>query len=74
MFRYIWTAFVPILITKNFVLYFGLNYSKYPGEGYGWGLAASMAFTLASFGYFIWVHRFETEDSEPSGSHEARRD
>ena len=39
------------------MLYFGLNYSQYPDEGYGYGLAAAMIFTLSTLGYFIWKYR-----------------
>ena len=39
------------------MLYFGLNYSEYPGEGYGIGLVISICFTLSTLGYFIWKYR-----------------
>jgi hypothetical protein len=48
---------VPTLIGKSFVLYFGLNYSNNPGEGYGYGLVASILFTLTMVGRFIWKYR-----------------
>lgn len=48
---------VPTLIGKSFVLYFGLNYSEHPGEGYGYGLAAAIAVTLTSLLLFVWKHR-----------------
>lgn len=48
---------VPTLINKMFMLYFGLQYSKYPGEGYGYGLAATLIFLVASLGAFIWKYR-----------------
>jgi hypothetical protein len=44
---------VPVLITKSFLFFFGVQYSKYPGEGYGWGLLFMIAFTLSSFLYFV---------------------
>lgn len=47
-------ALVPMLITKAFILYFGINYSLYPGEGYGYGLAFFCAFTVISSLIFIW--------------------
>jgi Mg2+ and Co2+ transporter CorA len=47
-------ALVPMLITKAFILYFGINYSLYPGEGYGYGLAFFCAFTVISALIFIW--------------------
>lgn len=51
-----------MLVTKSFMLYFGLNYAMYPGDGYGWGLAFTMAFTLGSFLYFIWSNRLESDE------------
>ena len=44
----------PILILKFFIMYFGLNYSRYPGEGYGWGLAITLSISAASALWFIW--------------------
>jgi hypothetical protein len=44
---------VPVLITKSFLFFFGIQYSKYPGEGYGWGLLFMIVFTLSSFLYFV---------------------
>lgn len=46
--------FIPIIVTKSFIMYFGLNYSMYPGEGYGYGLACAIGCGVASFSYFIW--------------------
>ena len=48
---------MPTLIGKSLVVYFGLNYSEYPGEGYGYGLAASMCFTVTMLGRFLWKYR-----------------
>jgi hypothetical protein len=48
---------MPTLIGKSFVLYFGLNYSSYPGEGYGYGLVASIAFTVFMLLRFVWRFR-----------------
>lgn len=48
---------MPTLIGKSFVLYFGINYSMYPGEGYGYGLAGSIAFTAISLVLFAWKYR-----------------
>lgn len=51
-------AFIlPMIVMKVFLLYFGLNYSRYPGEGYGYGLVVTLVFILASFGYFLWRQR-----------------
>lgn len=48
------TLVLPLIVIKVILLYFGLNYSQYPDEGYGYGLAATIAFSLASFAYFLW--------------------
>jgi hypothetical protein len=48
---------LPTLLGKCFILYFGLNYSEYPGEGYGIGLGISIAFTLFMLGRFLWTYR-----------------
>jgi hypothetical protein len=47
----------PTLIGKCLILYFGLNYSDNPGEGYGTGLVLSIAFTLTMLGRFLWKFR-----------------
>lgn len=48
---------VPTLVNKMFMLYFGLHYSDYPGEGYGYGLAATIAFLFFTISRFIWKYR-----------------
>lgn len=48
---------VPTLINKMFMMYFGLNYSEYPGEGYGYGLCATILFLLFTVGRFIWRYK-----------------
>jgi hypothetical protein len=48
---------VPLLINKMFMMYFGLQYSNYPDEGYGYGLAATFAFLIFTIGRFIWKYR-----------------
>jgi len=48
---------LPTLINKALMLYFGLNYVEFPGEGYGYGLVATiliLAFTMISF---LWKYR-----------------
>ena len=52
---------VPTLIGKSFVLYFGINYSLYPGDGYGYGLAAAITFMVVSLGLFVWKYRNHEE-------------
>lgn len=48
---------VPTLVGKAFVLYFGIRQAEYPGEGYGYGLAAAICFTVGSLSLFIWKYR-----------------
>lgn len=56
------TFLVPMLFGKISILYFGQNYSNYPGDGYGYGLAASIAFTLFMIGRFLWKYRNYKDD------------
>jgi hypothetical protein len=53
--------FVPMLINKAFMLYFGLNYSDHPDEGYGYGLAITIVFFLFTIGKFLWAYK-DVED------------
>lgn len=55
------TFLVPVLLNKAFMIYFGLNYSQYPGEGYGYGLIVSILFFVASCARFVWKYR-DNED------------
>jgi hypothetical protein len=48
---------LPTLIGKVCILYFGLNYSDNPGEGYGIGLVISILFTVTMLGLFLWKYR-----------------
>lgn len=48
---------VPLLINKAFMLYFGLNYADHPGEGYGYGLIATILFLFFTVGRFLWKYR-----------------
>lgn len=52
--RYLRAFLVPMLVSKSFILYFGLKYSEYPGDGYGYGLIAAIVVTLANFGLFLY--------------------
>ncbi len=53
----VFTFICPTIFGKVMILYFGLNYSDHPGEGYGTGLAISVIFTLGMLGRFIWKYR-----------------
>lgn len=48
---------IPVLVNKAFMLYFGLKLSEFPGEGYGYGLAASIIVLFVTIGRFIWKYR-----------------
>ena len=48
---------VPTLINKAVLLYFGLQYAEYPGQGYGYGVIASILFLLFTCARFIWRYR-----------------
>lgn len=48
---------IPTVINKPIMFYFGLNYSNYPGEGYGNGLVATIAVFITSMGYFLYKYR-----------------
>lgn len=52
---------MPTLFGKSLVLYFGLNYSESPGDGYGYGLVAAIGFTLFMLGLFLWKYRNQSE-------------
>lgn len=52
---------LPTLVNKILMLYFGLRYSEFPGEGYGYGLAATVVILLITVGTFIWKYR-DVED------------
>jgi hypothetical protein len=52
---------MPTIVGKTLVLYFGINYSIYPDEGYGYGLAASIAFTALGLLMLVWKYRNHEE-------------
>lgn len=48
---------MSMLVIKAGLLYFGSYYSSFPGQGYGWGLAAVCAFSVGSLLYLAWRYR-----------------
>lgn len=48
---------LPVLVNKVFMMYFGLNYSEKPGEGYGYGLIVTILVLLFTIGKFLWKYR-----------------
>lgn len=65
LFSYLRIFLLPTLILKAAIIYFGLHYSQDPGAGYGWGLVAAIALSLANFAYFIYVN-WNDDSEEPS--------
>ena len=57
LFDFIKSFLMPMLVGKTGVMFFGLNYSQYPGEGYGYGLAASIFLTVFSLLRLIYKYR-----------------
>ncbi len=54
---FITVLLVPLLVNKAVMLYFGINYSNNPGEGYGYGLIATIAFLFFTVGRFLWKYK-----------------
>lgn len=48
---------MPTLVGKTFIYFFGLRYSEFPGEGYGYGLTAAILFTVGNLMRFLWKYR-----------------
>lgn len=48
---------IPTLINKTFMLYFGIQYAKYPDEGYGYGLCVTVFVLFFTMGRFLWRYR-----------------
>lgn len=48
---------LPMMINKFFLLYFGVNYSNYPGRGYGYGLILALITLAITIGSFLWKYR-----------------
>jgi len=57
MFDFIVMFLMPTLLGKMALIYFGMNYSQHPGEGYGIGLVISIIFTLCMFARFLWRYK-----------------
>ena len=61
IFDFMKSFLVPTLVGKSFVLYFGINYSQYPDEGYGYGLIIAIAVTVFSLVAFAWKYKDQEE-------------
>lgn len=55
------TLILPMLFNKAFMLYFGLKYAEFPGEGYGYGLATTIFVLVFLLGKFLWKYK-DVED------------
>lgn len=62
LFAYMKTFIVPTLLLKASIIYFGLNYSNDPGQGYGWGLLISVVLSLFNFALFIYKNWNDSEE------------
>ncbi len=51
------TLLFPMLVNKAFMLYFGLNYSSNPGQGYGYGLVLTVVVLFTTIGVFLWKYK-----------------
>lgn len=51
------TFLCPMLVGKTLIMFFGLQYSSYPEQGYGYGLALSILFTVTMLARFLWRYR-----------------
>jgi hypothetical protein len=52
---------IPTIVIKMFLLYFGLHYADFPGEGYGYGIVACIVALIIMMGRFLWKYK-DTED------------
>ena len=57
VFDFFLALILPAVVGKSLILYFGGQYSAYPGEGYGVGLILSITFTIIMVGRFLWRYR-----------------
>lgn len=48
---------LPVVINKILMLYFGLKFTEYPGEGYGYGLIATVFILIFTMSRFLWKYR-----------------
>jgi hypothetical protein len=48
---------VPTIVNKVFMIYFGLMYADHPGDGYGYGLIATILVLCFTMGRLIWKYR-----------------
>lgn len=51
------TFLFPIIIGKMALVFFGLMYSAYPGDGWGYALSGFVALSLFFVVRFLWKYR-----------------
>lgn len=61
LFSYLRMFLLPTLSLKVGLLYFGLNYTQYPDEGYGYGLLIVIFLSLVNAGIFLWKNWSDAE-------------
>lgn len=49
--------FMPFLVNKFFMVYFGINYANHRDEGYGYGLVATIIILFITVGRFLWKYK-----------------
>lgn len=57
MHDFLMTLILPLTLNKFLMMYFGLNYSEFPGEGFGYGLVATLLFMVFMISRFLWRYR-----------------
>ena len=58
---YLRVFLLPTLLLKTLLFYFGIQYSKYPGEGYGWGMLIVVVISVVNISIFLWQTWDESE-------------
>lgn len=59
----LFTFLFPAIFGKMALVYFGLMYSAYPGEGWGYALAGCVAFTFVMVARFLWKYRHHDDSA-----------
>jgi hypothetical protein len=51
------TLLFPVIIGKMALVFFGLMYSAYPGDGWGYALSGFIILSLSLVVRFLWKYR-----------------
>lgn len=57
LFDFLKVFLLPMCVNKFFLLYFLVNYSNYPGRGYGYGAIISLTLLVVTIVLFLWKYR-----------------